>query len=101
MAEAHSAEEVSKHIRTYMFVFVTLLFLTGVTVAASYLHLTTMGTIILALVIASIKGSLVAGHFMHLLNEKSVIYWSLAITVTLFLVCMLVPVFTVVDTISK
>ena len=44
------------------------------------------------MVIASIKGSLVACYFMHLISEKKIIYWVLALTVVFFVVLMLVPV---------
>ena len=48
-----------------------------------------------ALFIATIKGSLVACYFMHLISEKKVIYGVLAITVFFFIALMTLPVFTV------
>jgi cytochrome c oxidase subunit IV len=41
-----------------------------------------------------IKGSLVAGFFMHLISEKKLIYAVLALTVAFFIVLLFVPVIT-------
>ena len=54
--------------------------LTIVTVAVSYLHLAAPMAIAVALFIATIKGSLVACYFMHLISEKKLIYAVLAMT---------------------
>jgi cytochrome c oxidase subunit 4 len=92
---AESAEEIRKHVRVYMNVFAALAVLTIVTVAVSYLHISSVAwTVTIALFIASIKGSLVAGYFMHLIDEKSIIYWVLFVTVVFFIVLMFVPVVT-------
>ena len=76
--EHHPIEDISKHIhahiRIYITVFIALMGLTLVTVAASYLQLSVWQTIAIALFIATVKGSLVAGFFMHLISEKKVIY---------------------------
>lgn len=90
--ETVSVEEIKKHVRVYITVFVTLLALTAVTVAISMFHLGTTAAIIVALCIASLKASLVAGYFMHLISEKKLIYATLAITAVLFLVLMTLPV---------
>ena len=60
MSDDH-ALDIDRHVRTYIIVFVSLMLLTVVTVAANFmLHLSVGATIALALFIASIKGSLVA-----------------------------------------
>jgi len=41
-----------------------------------------------------VKGSLVAGWFMHLISEKRLVYWVLALTAVLFLPLLLFPVLT-------
>lgn len=92
----HSAD-IDKHVRIYIVVFVSLMVLTLVTVAVSYLHLPLPMAIGLALLIATIKGSLVACYFMHLISEKKLIYTVLGLTVFLFLVLLLVPIVTVAD----
>ena len=74
--------------------------LTLITVAVSYLHLPVHQAIAVALIIASVKGSLVACYFMHLISEKKLILWVLVLTVAFFIVLLLVPVFTVADRIG-
>ena len=92
---AHSAEEVRKHVKVYLTVFAALSVLTVVTVGVSYLHIRSVAmTILIALFIATIKGSLVAGYFMHLVSEKQIIFWVLALTAVFFIVLMLLPVLT-------
>ena len=67
------AERVRKHLRVYVMVFVALAVLTIVTVAISYIQLPTALAISVAMVVATVKASLVAGYFMHLLSEEKVI----------------------------
>ncbi len=96
MSSDHAAD-IKKHVRTYIIVFVSLMVLTVVTVAISYLHLSVVPAIVVALIIATIKGSLVASYFMHLISEKKMIYWALILTVVFFAVLMSVPHFTQAD----
>ena len=91
MSEIEHAHNVDKWVKTYTVVFVTLIVLTAVTVGASYIRLTMAGTITLALMIASIKGSLVACYFMHLISERKLIYSILTVTVIFFIVLMSLP----------
>jgi cytochrome c oxidase subunit 4 len=93
-------EAVKKSIRTYMFVGVSLLVFTGITVAANQLHLAVPAAIAVALVIATMKGSMVASIFMHLSHEKKWIYGALALTVLGFVILMTVPLFTIMDSIG-
>jgi cytochrome c oxidase subunit 4 len=95
------AADLDKHVRAYILVFVSLMVLTIVTVAVSYLHLPIKAAIGVALLIATIKGSLVACYFMHLISEKKLILWVLLLTVAFFIVLLLVPTFTVVDRIGR
>ncbi len=71
------AARVREHLRVYVMVFVALAVLTVVTVAISYIQLPTALAISVALVVATVKASLVAGYFMHLLTEQKVILWLL------------------------
>ncbi len=84
-----SIEDVKKHVRVYLTVFGALAVLTVVTVAVGYLRLPIWPALIIALIIATVKGGLVAGYFMHLISEKKVIYWILAVTFV-FLLCMFI-----------
>ena len=86
--------DIDKDIRKYIVVFASLMGLTLVTVAISYLHLSIVPAVALALLVASIKGSLVACYFMHLLTEKKLILWVLALTVLFFFFCLVGPVLT-------
>ena len=87
----HSVEEIKKETRVYIMVFVALAALTIVTVGISYLHLGFVAAIGLALFVAVIKGSLVAGFFMHLISERKLVYWVLMLTFIFFLALMLLP----------
>ncbi|HUP25334.1 MAG TPA: cytochrome C oxidase subunit IV family protein [Thermoanaerobaculia bacterium] len=90
----HHAIDVDKHVRSYMIVFASLMVLTIVTVAVSYLDVSVAAAIALGLVIATVKASLVAAVFMHLIDEKKVIYWMLVCTLAAFFVLLLVPYWT-------
>ncbi len=90
--ESTRPEEIQKHVRVYISVFVALLALTMITVAISTLHLEAKTAITVALVIASVKASLVAGYFMHLISERKVIYAALGLTAVFFLALMFLPV---------
>ena len=71
----------TRHVRIYITVFVALMVLTIITVAISYLHLPVPIAVTVALLVATIKGSLVACYFMHLISEKKLIYAVLVLTV--------------------
>jgi caa(3)-type oxidase subunit IV len=92
--------EVRKSVRTYLTVGALLLVATVITVAANLIHFAVPIAITVALIIASVKASMVAAVFMHLNHEKQWIYGSLVLTVVFFLVLMLVPLFTTLDTIG-
>ena len=93
--------EINRHVRVYLMIFAALLVLTGLTVAAWKWGPDAVGpTIAVALLIATIKASLVALFFMHLSAEKKLIYWVLAITVVFFFVLLFVPILTAHDVIS-
>jgi cytochrome c oxidase subunit IV len=92
MSEAHSMEDVKSQVRRYVAVFTALLALTIVTVTISYFHLSVVPAIIVALVVASIKGTLVASYFMHLISERKFIFFVLILTGIFFLVLMTLPV---------
>jgi len=99
--DAHASDDISKHVKTYFMVFGTLMVLTIVTVGVSYLHLPVHVAILVALFIATIKGSLVALFFMHLNHERKMIYWVLALTAVFFAVLLLVPLSTNLDKIVQ
>lgn len=88
------AVDIDRQVRIYIIVFVTLMALTLVTVAISYLDLPTMTAIAVALLVATIKGSLVACYFMHLISEKKLIYAVLLLTAVFFVALLALPAVT-------
>jgi cytochrome c oxidase subunit 4 len=84
-------ESIRKEVRRYLYVFGALAVLTLITVGVSQLHLPTAEGIALALVIATVKGTLVAAFFMHLITERKLIYGVLILTVFFFSVLMWGP----------
>ena len=89
--------DIDKHVRVYITVFVALMVLTIVTVAISRFHLPVPMAVAVALLVAIVKGSLVACYFMHLISEKKLIYAVLALTVAFFIALLALPVLTVHD----
>jgi cytochrome c oxidase subunit 4 len=88
------AADIDRHVKVYITVFVALMILTIITVAISRLHLSVPIAVTVALFVAIIKGSLVAGYFMHLISEKKVIYAVLVLTAVFFAALMALPVLT-------
>jgi caa(3)-type oxidase subunit IV len=80
----NSPEAIRKEIRKYLIVLSALAVLTLVTVGISHLHLKIWQAVALGLTVATIKGSLVAAFFMHLISERKLIYAVLAFTVFFF-----------------
>ena len=89
------AVDIDRHVRIYITVFVALMALTIITVAISYLHLPIAMAVTVALLVATIKGSLVACYFMHLISEKKLIYAVLALTAIFFVALLALPAVTV------
>ena len=90
----HAAADIDRHVRIYITVFVALMVLTIVTVAIARLHLPVHTAVALALIVATIKGTLVACYFMHLISEKKLIYAVLALTAAFFVVLLALPTLT-------
>ena len=99
-ADHSSPEEFKKHLGKYYVVFVALLCLTAITVGVSYLKLNRPLAIAVALVIATVKAGMVAGVFMHLISEKKVIYAVLILTAAFFLLVLLLPSFTIFESVA-
>jgi cytochrome c oxidase subunit IV len=79
---AHSdAHDVSKHIRAYLLIGGLLLLFTGITVWLSYVDFgSPKANIVVAMIVATFKASLVAAIFMHLKGEKATIWRFLIMT---------------------
>jgi len=89
--------DIDRQVKTYILIFVTLMALTIVTVAISRLHLPVHLAVAIALIVASVKGGLVASYFMHLISERKLIYWVLGFTVAFFFAVLLLPLWTHFD----
>ena len=98
-ATDHSVD-IKKDVRRYILVFITLMGLTLVTVAVSYLHLSIVPAVTVALFIATVKGSLVASYFMHLISEKKMIFIALGFTVIFFIALMFLPLWHMSDNLT-
>ena len=93
MSTDHAAD-IDRHVRIYITVFVALMVLTIVTVAVSYLDLSVPMAVAVALLVATVKGTLVACYFMHLVAEKKLIYIVLGLTALFFVVLLTLPILT-------
>ena len=93
----HTAEDIRAHVKVYMMVFGALAVLTIVTVLVSYLELPVGPAITVALLIATVKASLVALFFMHLKGEVRWIFWALLLTASFFIFLMFIPLSTFAD----
>jgi len=91
MSAHDDPESIRKEVKIYITVFLGLAVLTVLTVGVSYFHMPVALAILVALAIATFKGSLVAAVFMHLRAERKLIYWVLVMTVIFFIVLMAVP----------
>ncbi len=90
--KAHDSDRV-----IYIAVWAALMILTAVTVAASYVQLGMMN-IVVALLVASVKASLVALFFMHL-RYDSWLVWGFALAPVFFLVLIIAG--TLTDTLFR
>jgi cytochrome c oxidase subunit IV len=91
------SEDISKHVRGYLIIGATLLVGTVLTVLASYIDLGQSWNIVLALVIATVKASLVALYFMHLISERQMIYLVLGFTFFFFVGLMFLTIWAMHD----
>jgi cytochrome c oxidase subunit 4 len=90
MTTHEHTEDMLKHIKIYLVVFLALSVLTGVTVWASYVHVAMWLHLTIALSIATVKGGLVMAFFMHLISEKKLIYSVCILTGFFFLVMVII-----------
>ncbi len=83
--DEHEIEHIKSHIKVYVWIFAMLILGTILTVAISYVDFgAAWKNITVGLIIATIKATLVAGWFMHLISEKKLIYSIMAVTVFFF-----------------
>ncbi|MFP6662759.1 MAG: cytochrome C oxidase subunit IV family protein [Deltaproteobacteria bacterium] len=91
-ANEPSGAGMSDEIRTYLKVFATLGALTAMTVGVAYMDLPQSMAVIIALLIAVTKASLIGAFFMHLRHEGKFIKFSIGICLMLVMVLLLLVV---------
>ena len=82
----------------YIGVGSALFVLTGITVAVAQVNLGGMGNLIVAMVVATIKGSLVALFFMHLLYDNK--FYAFVFSISLMMLGIFIA-FTMFDTLRR
>jgi cytochrome c oxidase subunit IV len=100
MSQAHEAHDIQADVKRYLIIGVALMIGTALTVWASLFdfdqlilkHPGYALNITVALIIASAKGFLVAGFFMHLISERKMIYTVMAFTTFFFAALMYLTV---------
>src|SRR5881296_290441 len=91
-------QHVAKHVKVYITVFIALLAGTLLTVMMYYLHFNSVAvTVSIAVFIATVKASLVAGFFMHLVSERKAIYAILVFTAFFFAGLMALTIWSMHD----
>ncbi|MCG3197692.1 MAG: cytochrome C oxidase subunit IV family protein [Candidatus Omnitrophica bacterium] len=100
MQPTTTVETVHRQARLCAGVFVALLCLTGITVAASFWHIGHAANVILALAIATVKAALVAIFFMHLLGEQRYVRAMAALAAILLFALIALVVWTHLDPIG-
>jgi cytochrome c oxidase subunit IV len=91
----HEAEHIKAHIKVYLLIFAMLIIGTIVTVAISYVDFgAAWKNITIGLIIATIKATLVAGWFMHLISEKKMVHAILIVTSFFFAVLVFLCIWT-------
>ena len=95
---SHDAHDIQKSVRRYLLVFGALLVGTILTVAVNFVDFHSVKiTVAVALFIATVKALLVAGYFMHLFDEKRMIYGILASTGFFFIGLMFLTIWATHD----
>ncbi len=91
----HEAEHIKAHVKVYLLIFGMLILGTIVTVAISYKDFGAAWiNITIGLIIASIKATLVAGWFMHLISEKKMVHSILIVAGFFFAVLVALCIWT-------
>ena len=93
----NATQDIKNEINSYIKVFGALGVLTVVTVAVASLKFSIGLAVLVAMVIATVKGSLVASFFMHLAHEKKLIYLLLFITLVFLMSLLFITFGTIGD----
>jgi caa(3)-type oxidase subunit IV len=98
MSDSADPAELQKHVKKYLLIGTLLLVGTIITVALAFVELPTHSlNIIVGMIVATIKASLVALIFMHLNHERPLIYKVLAFTTVFVIVLFVLFIFANAD----
>ena len=87
-----SVQELKQEVKKHLLIYGLLLFLTAINFTVSKLALLGEQTVFIVLSVAFVQGVLIAGYFMHLISEKKLILFVLAMTLIFFLGLLFLPV---------
>ena len=85
----------------YVLIGTVLLVLTVVTVWTSTFSFSVGVIVGIALIIATVKGSLVASYFMHLISENKLILIILLFTIVFFIALIFLPLSDIMNTVGS
>ena len=85
----------------YVLIGALLLVLTVVTVWTSTFSFSVGVSVGIALIIATVKGSLVASYFMHLISENKLILIILLFTIVFFIALIFLPLSDIMNTVGS
>lgn len=90
---AENIDAVKKEAKTYLIIFAALLVLTAVNVTMHYLKFPLVTTVMTTLLVAALQATLALCHFMHLLNERKIIFLILGFTLIFVIGLLVLPAF--------
>ncbi|MBE7495184.1 MAG: cytochrome C oxidase subunit IV family protein [Verrucomicrobiaceae bacterium] len=98
MSDSADPAELQKHVKKYLLIGGILLAATAATIAIAFYEFPTHSmNIIVGMIVATIKASLVALIFMHLNHERPLIYKFLAFTTVFCVVLFVLFIFSNAD----
>lgn len=98
MSDSADPAELQKHVKKYLWIGAILILFTGFTIWLSFIELPTHSlNIIVGMIVATFKASLVALIFMHLNHERPLIYKFLAFTTVFCVVLFVLFIFSNAD----
>ena len=100
MSDPHNNLASNKNLH-YVLIGALLLVLTVVTVWTSTFSFSIGVSVGIALIIATVKGSLVASYFMHLITENKLILIILFFTVIFFIALIFLPLSDTMNTVGS
>ncbi len=82
-------QDIQKETKNYLVIFGGLLILTGVSLGVHFMHLPVQLSIVIIIGIALTQAAISAAYYMHLISEKKLIFFVLAMAASFFLAMIL------------